>query len=199
MISGCWIMVLFLRRVLFKFYLLFLSFIIYLFQFGGMSPVLLFMLAATPSVKPVGEPLSFLLTDPEGRVLTGQLESSIQPGKAWADLCQASLWAPHSSLQRDILLVGVQVGPGQHTLVLKFLKHFYDSWQIATAMGPGCHISASGTSKARRPPHHLATKGIHDLVSRHHPFGWSAANVQDICLFTAPPGIGVLWGGSLGG
>lgn len=75
-------MVLFLRRVLFKFYLLFLSFIIYFFQFGGMSPVLFFMLAATRSVKPVGEPLSFLLTDPKGRVLTGQLESSIQPGKA---------------------------------------------------------------------------------------------------------------------
>ena len=100
------------------------------------------MLAATSSVKPVGEPLSFLLTDPKGRILTGQLESSIHPGKAWADLHQASLWASHSSMQRGVLLVGVQVGPGQHTLVLNFLKHFYDSWQIATAMRPGMsHLS----------------------------------------------------------
>lgn len=192
-------MVLFLRRVLFKFYLLFLSFIIYFFQFGGMSPVLFFMLAATRSVKPVGEPLSFLLTDPKGRVLTGQLESSIQPGKAWADLCQASLWAPHSPLQRGILLVGVQVGPGQHTLVLKFWKHFYDSWQIATAMRPGMsHLSqwdlqspqTSSPSSDQRDTRSGVQASALWLIS-----GQCAGHL----LFTAPPGIGVLWGGSLGG
>lgn len=139
MLSGCYIIVLFLRHLynFLNFYLLFLK----LFKSGDMILAPFFMLAVTSSVKPVGDTLSFPFTDPKGRVLTASLGQVSSQGQ-WRHDPQVSLWGHH---QRD--RGAAHKGPSSQlaaggpwpahtgTAVVegKTSQPFHAGWQIAAA------------------------------------------------------------------